>query len=396
MQGSAILVAMASRTTQSERLHESANGYDRIDRESGVIYGVRVLGLKSKNGREYLREAVRKATPLYEGARVYLDHKLSGDRSTRERWGKLKNVREADDGGLIADLEFLVNHQETEAILEAAEKFRDIGLSHDTLGRSRLENGKRVIYEIVEVKSVDLVENPATTENLWESQMPTIKKRAIALLRENRATSKAANSLLKRITEMSDENPDDMLAMGMDEAEVEMPAEEPLAGDDAVKAALRSAILAILDNSDDSATTMKKIKMLMDTGDKVVTPGAAPVMEEDGEEMPVEPDGDEEPKMESVLRKRIAKVDKLLERVERRERQLECRQLLESKGREVTDERLRLLAGVPEGDREALVESWERSGAKPGQSRPRYPVGGGSGSASYQQARATVRALAKK
>ena len=35
-----------------------------VDREAGVIRGVKILGLRSRNGREYSAEALREAAPL--------------------------------------------------------------------------------------------------------------------------------------------------------------------------------------------------------------------------------------------------------------------------------------------------------------------------------------------
>lgn len=414
MQQRGILSAMTATLKHPERFHETSGGYDRIDRDAGVIRGVRVLGLVSKNGRKYLREAVQKAKNLYEGARVYLDHKFQGDRSTKERWGKLVNVREAEDGGLVADLEYLTKHSQTEAILEAAEKFKDIGLSHDTLGRSRMESGERVIYEIVKVNSVDLVENPATTENLWESQMSSKKKKFLAVMRENRAKVPAADRFLNRLAEMGTAEPAMMKEMGLDDMEVEMEEEEaPLEGDEAVKVALRQAMLAIMDGPDDSQTTMKKIKLLMDAGDKVSGAAekpaevASPATPEEGMEESLKVlkaaglDNLFESLSKSItekVEKRLSAFDAQVAKLAESETELACKSLLESHGREVTSERLRLLAGVGVGDRDALVESWPKIQQRPGQSRPRYPAGGGDRApvTSYTEARKSVRALQKK
>jgi hypothetical protein len=397
--------------TQSkpEKLHESAYGLERVDRDQGRIFGVRVLGLKSKNGRRYLREAVTAAAPLYEGARVYLNHKPEGDRFTRERWGKLVNVRAAEDGGLIADLDYLKNHPETEATLEAIERFQDVGLSHDSMGRSRLEGGERVIYEIVKVNSVDLVENPATTENLWESTMSTKRVKFLQVLRENRAKVKLADTFLLRLKEMSDKEPKAMLEMGLDDMEVDMPmVGEPPAeetGDEAVKSALRQAVLAVFDGPDDSATTMKKIKLLMDVGDKLTAPAepvAPPPSEEgDGEELPADiPESVK--RLFGGLKNQVQKLEQTLESVAKREKEvasekadMECRKLLESKGREISDERLRLLGTVEVGSRDALVESWPRAAVKPGVSRPRYSPADAAPS-SYEEVRKSIPALAKR
>jgi hypothetical protein len=46
----------------------------RVDREAGVIRGVKVLGLESRNGRTYLPEALAQAAQLYEDAKVNVNH----------------------------------------------------------------------------------------------------------------------------------------------------------------------------------------------------------------------------------------------------------------------------------------------------------------------------------
>jgi len=60
----------------------------RIDEEQGILYGVKLLGEHSKNGRRYLPEAMRAAVPLYEGSKSFADHpernKLGEDRRMKD------------------------------------------------------------------------------------------------------------------------------------------------------------------------------------------------------------------------------------------------------------------------------------------------------------------------
>ncbi len=122
-------------------LRESEKGFDRIDTEAGVIYGVKVLGPKSRNGRIYEDAAIRRAVPMYEGVTVNLNHQRieSGsravpDRQIQDRWGVLRNARYAE-GSVYADLHYLKNHPMTPQLIEAADRFPDtFGLSHDAAG----------------------------------------------------------------------------------------------------------------------------------------------------------------------------------------------------------------------------------------------------------------------
>jgi hypothetical protein len=156
----------------------------KVDRKAGVIFGVKVLGHASLNGRLYLPEAVRQAAPKYEGVHVNIDHpddKPTDQRSAYDRFGKLVRVRYIEGKGLYADLEYLVSHPMAGRVVEAAEKMPDLfGLSHNAEGEGdETEEGVFVINRIVEVRHVDLVADPATTRSLSEGviAMSKIKSR---------------------------------------------------------------------------------------------------------------------------------------------------------------------------------------------------------------------------
>lgn len=156
-------------------IRESEKGFDRIDTEAGVIYGVKVLGPKSRNGRIYEDAAIRRAVPMYEGVTVNLNHQRieSGsravpDRQIQDRWGVLRNARYAD-GSVYADLHYLKNHPMTPQLIEAADRFPDtFGLSHDAAGDEQVIDGERRVIELFEIRSVDVVAEPATNNGLFE------------------------------------------------------------------------------------------------------------------------------------------------------------------------------------------------------------------------------------
>jgi len=65
-----------------------------IDREKGIIKGVKIIGFNSQNGRKYLPEALKDAVPMYEGIKVNIDHPEKGptqQRSSHDRFGKFIN-----------------------------------------------------------------------------------------------------------------------------------------------------------------------------------------------------------------------------------------------------------------------------------------------------------------
>ena len=140
----------------------------------GVIRGVKVLGLESRNGRDYPKESIARAVSLYEGAKVNVDHaKSPGDsRSYASRIGHIRNVRlESGDKGLYADLHYNPKHALAEQLAWDAEHApENVGFSHNVLARIGKRGGRSVVEEITRVVSVDLVADPATTRGLFESE----------------------------------------------------------------------------------------------------------------------------------------------------------------------------------------------------------------------------------
>lgn len=149
----------------------------RVNREKGIIEGVKVLGLTSKNGRIYPKETAARAVGLYEGAKVNLDHPrtASDPRSYADRLGSLKNVRvEQGEGGLRGDFHFNPKHPIAEQLLWDAEHApENLGFSHNIEGKTSRKDGKTVVEEIIRVASVDLVADPATTRGLFEATIET-------------------------------------------------------------------------------------------------------------------------------------------------------------------------------------------------------------------------------
>jgi len=157
----------------SERLLEYTTSRGvalRVDREQGIIEGVKILGLKSLNGREYTPDAAREARGLYEGIAVNVDHvEGKAQRSYAQRIGKLSGVEIREDG-LYGRLLVNPKHSLAEQLFWDAENAPDkVGLSHDARGKTKRRNGRTVVESIDAVRSVDLVAEPASTAGLFES-----------------------------------------------------------------------------------------------------------------------------------------------------------------------------------------------------------------------------------
>ena len=141
-----------------------------IDRDNNIIRNICLLTSESRNGREYLPQAIEQAAALFEGVKAFANHPRKSERGevrdVRDLIGKCKNVRYSQ-GKLMADLFILESHSGWIFPL-ATQTPELVGISINAQGKIRQVNGKDVVEEIVEVRSVDLVSEPAATKNLFE------------------------------------------------------------------------------------------------------------------------------------------------------------------------------------------------------------------------------------
>lgn len=271
----------------------------KVDRDKGVIHGVKVCGRQSKNGRLYDADVLTRALPIYEGVSVYLDHGLEpGDeRPMRDHFGNLQNVR-MTDGEMFADLHYLRSHSEAEAITERAERFpHNFGLSHDAEIESIDEpDGVQRVTEITAVNSVDLVTRPATNSGIFEQEQTVKKvtKKKYKAILESLSPKKYPGKY--RVLEQMELTDDPML-----DTAVDIPVEEAggeVGSGAAIKAAFRQMVMAVFDDDSlDSKATNKKIGELIKQQEKLTSEKPAkPATEEEGddEEDVAESEDDEE------------------------------------------------------------------------------------------------------
>lgn len=315
----------------------------RVDREAGLIEGVRILGPDSKNGRHYSPRAMSEAARLYEGAPVNVDHPATErkDRPLAEAFGWIRNVRQEPDG-VYGDLHYLRSHPQAELVAEAAERNPNrIGLSHHAEGTVRMD-GQRVIVETVErVHSVDLVQTPATNAGLFESEgKPMTIREAAEMAGEGKV----------------------LAAEGMGEY-----ADKPMKENEMdYFAAMVSEVMAM---DADRSEKMKRLAAILKAQEMLNgnAEPAAPEMEEQ------EGSADEMKKaMAESLAPIMSKFDALLESFASIKAEHDARRLLESSGREVTAERVAALLAVDAAKRAAILESWPVSqrGSRPAASPP--------------------------
>ena len=180
---------MTATTQTTETLQEFAGWHGpgvRVDRAAGVIRGVKILGLRSRNGRVYLPEALVQAAPLYEEAKVNLNHPKghpARPRDYQDRIGAIRNVAVREGEGLFADFHFNPKHALAEQLAWDAEHApANVGFSHHVEARTARRGDDVVVEAILRVESVDLVADPATTRGLFEGRPGTAAEPDLAAL----------------------------------------------------------------------------------------------------------------------------------------------------------------------------------------------------------------------
>lgn len=340
-----------------EQLAELGSSDIRVDRDAGVIFNARILGRFSKNryepntvGTEYSARCMNEAVLLYEGSKVNIDHpsKVRGqlaDRSARDGFGSLKNVRFVNDA-LIGDLHYLKSHPLAEAVVEDVErKLGMYGLSHNaTSGAERIDrkSKKLVIEKIVSVRSVDLVRDPATNRNLWESLMPSVTFRAIL----EGLSSKFDSEKQAKVRELLELD-------GMGDLPVGEQAPDETDPDQALMNGFKSAIEAVVSQYEsgdlDAAGAVDKIKKLLMTHEDLAGNGS---------------EGDDEDEDEDDT--------KVTESVQERLTELDVRRLCESAQYTPKPAVLKALMALPDdASRRQLIESVKQPAGTPGLRKPR-------------------------
>lgn len=263
-----------------------------VDEAKDIIYGVRVCGQFSKNchgipnvteGTEYTPDAQRKAVSIYEGQTVYTDHPsdrrfAGGDRPVRDVFGSLKQVRVVRESNgetaTRADLHFLKSNPMAASVVEDVKKGMGLyGLSHNArAGKARVSNGRFIVEEIAEVRSVDLVDRPATNKNLWESS-----GRKPMTLREI-INDRLANwpphtvKIAKRLLE------EDAPPMGDAPADAPVASDAPSADDDPeaqLWAGFMAAIMSIINGDGSASDKAKQIAKYLKAHEKLTDGGGS-------------------------------------------------------------------------------------------------------------------------
>lgn len=339
---------------QIQKLSESTfSPPTKVDREAGVIHGVKVLGRESKNGRSYNDQAMADAARLTEGVKVHVNHperdKPNRERGIGEMFGELKNVVIKADGN-YADLHYLKKHPLAESVAERAERFpKSFGLSQNADGKVRVAGGKQIVESLVTLRSVDLVDTPATTAGLYESEGEKTLLEFVQAIDAATVGQPELAKLLEMDASMAKVS-SGMSGQGMD-AKQQM------------KSAFRSLIVSVLDDESlDTKAALSKIKEILQSQEKVMADSTT------------KPEGEAKP--EETMESLKAKIATLEADKAKAASETACRTLLEeAKVKPEPHMIAALVAVTDEPTRKALVESWKGQHAattKPPKSEPLY------------------------
>ena len=156
----------------------------RLNRDAGVISGTTIIGAASLNGvnrkRRYSDHALQRIAAMAEGLPAYLNHVAPElafkPRDVRDLIGVHRNVRYDPGSKTVTSDLHLAEHQ-APLVFSLADRFGDrIGNSLVSRGLVAMEGDVEVVQDIVQVRSADLVSDPASTTGLFESAVTELRE----------------------------------------------------------------------------------------------------------------------------------------------------------------------------------------------------------------------------
>ena len=278
---------MAKRISELAALN--ASGVDRSGAYP-VVREVLLCGATSANRRRYRREAFAgDRVKRYEGRPVFLDHgDARGPRKYADKIATVENVRVRSDGMPVGDIAINPKHPLAEAVLwDAEHKPRSCGMSHVANCETVTSpDGWEEITEVVEVVSVDLVTDPATTKGFHEGK--SVNRISLNQFAERFGPKWGAHRWAA-VTKLCEELGDMVDAPVMDEP-------PPDAGEGDLKAALMAALDPFMHEAFDSGDSDKLCAACRDfvkmhakhTGQKTADKSDDEPADDEGDDMPKE------------------------------------------------------------------------------------------------------------
>lgn len=356
-----------------------------VDREAGIIRGVKILGEHSQNGNQYTQQCMAESRQIYEGAKVNVNHPKgspSTPRDYQDRLGVIRNVEHRKGDGLYGELHYNPKHAIAPQLeWDAEHNPSAVGFSHNVDGRFRRQGGKRIVEGIDKLRSVDLVADPATTAGLYE-HVEGDDKTLAEVIESHAGSDSPILPLLEAFMSAAPtagamqvpagKTPQLDSAMGAGAAPM----------NNALHDALKAAVVAVFDDATlDDAAMLDKIKKILGVkadqspdaaaGDDPI--GGDPFADDEetmtDEEKKAKAEAGEKKLKESVEAAVSAATKPLVEQVAAQQKQIDARAVLESVNATPTAQLIgELVACTDKPAMEKLVEGW--SPAKLGRTKP--------------------------
>lgn len=160
--------------------------HSRWDAAGGVVYGVKLLGKQSLNGRRYAESAIREAFGQVERTPSYIDHPPGerNERSVTERFGRFAGPYYDADGTLCArEFRFNPRHDFARDFLWLLENApADVGFSINATATGSVgSDGTACVTGFRKIHSFDVVDRPATTGGMFASVRESVQARRSAV-----------------------------------------------------------------------------------------------------------------------------------------------------------------------------------------------------------------------
>lgn len=364
-----------------EETRFDADTADRLDKEAGIVRNVKIVGLKSQHGYKYPKKTLSTAIPLYEGMKVNVDHpprsKPGASRSYRDRFARLRQVHFVEDSGLHGDLHYNKKHQLAEQFeYDVEHDPENVGLSHNARGPVRRRNGSLVCESIDQVRSVDLVADPATTSSLFEDKGDESMTKVLVPKRKKKAgNEKSPREKLRDIIEdrfdldeLEDDTVDELLE-NLEMAAAPVASPESGGGDESVDGLVSLIRKVLSDGNISPDESIKKATKIM-RALKEMIPGKVEGKGQSDEDALAEGKGENEEDDDGTVNKD--------DRMESLMSELEVRDLCEDLGfRPTKVQRKALSALETEEERKTLIESWQDASDSSTSKKPKSRASGG-------------------
>lgn len=150
--------------------------------ESIVVKGVKLLGLRSKNRRNYDTDGVRQsARDKLVGAPIFINHPAdpSQPRSYKDQFGVVESHEYRPGKGHFGTIKVNPHHSEAKRFLwDVKNNPRAMGMSINAVIRPGKadRSGDVVVEELLDVRSVDVVTRPGTASGIFEQEEKTVSE----------------------------------------------------------------------------------------------------------------------------------------------------------------------------------------------------------------------------